>query len=169
MEIECDGVGNRDRNFPDNASSRISPISDDHNFHGAPDVSQIENGLGQVHFPARGNDDRRVKDFPAHLTNSLVPVADFCNETAGAGKTLFHRVTTFRADQQRPVKPRGRITDRRNDTHVSPAEGSISAKARVLTRLLLGGSIFEPYKPGVVGRGNRDAKDENGTITRASF
>ena len=46
-----------------------------------------------------GNDHGCVKHFPTHLINSPVSIADFRNDTAGAGKTLFHRVTTFRTNQ----------------------------------------------------------------------
>jgi hypothetical protein len=44
------------------------------------------------------------------------------------------------------VKPRPRITDRRNDTHISLAEGSTSAKARMLMRLSCKRQVSLPYK-----------------------
>jgi hypothetical protein len=132
MEIERDGVRNGDGNFPDDASSRINAVGDDHNFHRIPDVSQIENGLGQIHFFSRRNEDGGVKDFPTDFIDSAITIADFCDDTGCPGKTLFHRVTTLRTNQQGLVKPRPRITDRRDDTHVWLAEESTSAKTRVL-------------------------------------
>lgn len=117
MEIECDRVRDGHGNFPDDASARVSAVSDDHNFHRTPDISQIEDGLGEVHFLPRGNNHGRVKDFPTHPIDCPVPIADFCNDTASAGKTSFHRIATLRTNQQSPMKPRPRITERRNDTH----------------------------------------------------
>ena len=132
MKIECDCVRDGQGNFPDDAASRISPISDDHNFHRTPDVSQIENGLGQIHFFSRGNEDGGVKDFPTDFIDGAITIADFCDDAGGPGQTPFHRVTTLRTNQQRLMKPGLRITDRRNDTHISLTEGSTSAKTRVL-------------------------------------
>jgi hypothetical protein len=132
MKIECDCVRDGHRNFSDDASSRINAVGDDHNFHRTPDVSQIENGLGQIHFFPRRNQDGGVKDFPTDFIDSAITIADFCDDTGGPGKTLFHRVTTLRTNQQGLVKPSPRITDRRYDTHVWLAEESTSAKTRVL-------------------------------------
>jgi hypothetical protein len=117
MKIECDCVRDGQGNFPDDTASRISAISDDHNFHRTPDVSQVENRFGQIHFFPRRNEDGGVKDFPPDLIDSAITIADFCDDTGGPGKTLFHRVTTLRTNQQGLVKPSPRITDRRYDTH----------------------------------------------------
>jgi hypothetical protein len=117
MKIERDCVRDGQGNLPDNAASRISAISDDHNFHRAPDVSQIENGLGQIHFFPRGNEYGGVKDFPTDSIDSAITIADFCDDTGGPSKTPFHCVTTLRTNQQGFMKPTPRITDRRYDTH----------------------------------------------------
>lgn len=117
METECDRVRNSRSNFPDDAFARVSAVSDDDNFHRAPDIPQIEHGLGQIHFLPRGNNHGRVKELPTRLVNSPVPIADFCNDTAGAGKTVFQRIAIVRANQQGLLEPTRQTTDRRNDTH----------------------------------------------------
>jgi hypothetical protein len=47
------------------------------------------------------------------------------------------------------VELRPRITHRRNDTHVSPAERSASTKARVLKTRVLSDDPFAPAQPSV--------------------
>lgn len=95
MEIDHDRVGDGRCNFPHNVFTRIGAVSDDHDFHRTPDVSQIKNCLGQIHFFPCGNEDGCVKDFPAGFMNGSVSITDLCNDATGAGKTPFHLLTTL--------------------------------------------------------------------------
>ena len=126
MEIECDRIGKGCSNFLDNAPACIRAVSDDHDLHRAPDVTQIENGFGQIHFFPCRNQNGRVKDFPADRINGPVPVANFGGDAAGAGKTFFHLLAIFRTNQQDLVKATRHVTTTATN-YVVPARRSFSS------------------------------------------
>lgn len=119
MEVKCDRVGDGRSNFLNDASARVSAVSDDHDLHRTPDVPQIKDCLRQVHFFPCGNDHRCVKDFSPDFINRPVPIAYFCKDASGSSETFFHFLTTPRTDQQSLVKPTRQTDDRTNDAHGS--------------------------------------------------
>ena len=104
MEVKCDRVGDGRSNFLDDVPACVSAVSDDHDLHRTADISEVEDGLGQIHFLACRDQDCGVKDFPADPVDRPVAVADFYDGAPGTVQTLFHLLTTVRTNQQRFFK-----------------------------------------------------------------
>lgn len=132
MKIKCDRVRYGRSNLRDYASACVGIVGHDHDLHRAVKISQIEDGLGQIHFFPGGGENGGIKNLFADLTNRLVPTVDFCNKCPGSSKMLLDPVTVLGANQQGFFEtPQHLTTQNENNEERLSFEASRCVRARI--------------------------------------